>query len=224
LNAWIADKQQGKDTMPSFILLYLPDDHTAGTRPGGPSPKSSVADNDLAVGRAVEAVSHSPFWDNTAFFILEDDAQDGGDHVDAHRSLGVVISKYAPRVPGGAPFVDSRFYSTVSMIRTMESVLGLPPMNNNDAFSSLISTLFTGPGDQPAFNADYSNRDNGLIYTANAETAPGAKESMKMDFRHPDRAPAGKLNVILWKDAMGNAPVPAMLTERRKKSAKDDDD
>jgi DNA-binding beta-propeller fold protein YncE len=224
LNAWIADKQQGKDTMPSFILLYLPDDHTAGTRPGGPSPKSSVADNDLAVGRAVEAVSHSPFWDNTAFFILEDDAQDGGDHVDAHRSLGVVISKYAPRVPGGAPFVDSRFYSTVSMIRTMESVLGLPPMNNNDAFSSLISTLFTGPGDQPAFNADYSNRDNGLIYTANAETAPGAKESMKMDFRYPDRAPAGKLNVILWKDAMGNAPVPAMLTERRKKSAKDDDD
>jgi hypothetical protein len=224
LNVWIADKQQGKDTMPSFILLYLPDDHTAGTRPGGPSPRSSVADNDLAVGRAVEAVSHSPFWDNTAFFILEDDAQDGGDHVDAHRSLGVVISKYAPRVPGGAPFVDSRFYSTVSMIRTMESVLGLPPMNNNDAFSSLISTLFTGSGDQPAFDADYSNRDNGLIYTANAETAPGAKESMKMDFRHPDRAPAGKLNVILWKDAMGNAPVPAMLTERRKKSAKDDDD
>jgi DNA-binding beta-propeller fold protein YncE len=224
LNAWIADKQQGKDTMPNFILLYLPDDHTAGTRPGGPSPKSSVADNDLAVGRAVEAVSHSPFWDNTAFFILEDDAQDGGDHVDAHRSLGVVISKYAPREPGGAPFVDSRFYSTVSVIRTMESLLSLPPMNNNDAFSSLISTLFTGPGDQPAFDADYSNRDNGLIYTANAETAPGAKASMKMDFRHPDRAPTGKLNVILWKDAMGNAPVPAMLTERRKKAAKDDDD
>jgi DNA-binding beta-propeller fold protein YncE len=224
LNAWIADKQQGKDTMPDFILMYLPDDHTAGTRPGGPSPKSSVADNDLAVGRAVEAVSHSPFWDNTAFFILEDDAQDGGDHVDAHRSLGVVISKYAPRGPGGAPFVDSRFYSTVSVIRTMESLLGLPPMNNNDAFSSLISTLFTGPSDQPAFDADYSNRDNGLIYTANPKTAPGARESMKMDFRHPDRAPVQKLNVILWKDAMGNAPVPAMLTERHKKNTKDDDD
>jgi hypothetical protein len=224
LQGWIADKAQGKDTMPNFVLIRLPDDHTAGTRPGGPTPKSSVADNDLAVGRAVEAVSHSPFWDDTAFCILEDDAQNGGDHVDAHRSTALVVSKYAPHGTGGAPFVDSRFYSTVSMIRTMESLLGLPPMNNNDAFSSLISTLFTGPGDQPAFAADYSNRDNGLIYAANQKTAAGARESMKMDFRHADRAPAGKLNVILWKDAMGNAPVPAMLTERRKKSAKDDDD
>jgi hypothetical protein len=112
----------------------------------------------------------------------------------------------------------------VSVIRTMESLLGLPPMNNNDAFSSLISTLFTGAGDQPAFAADYVNRDNNLIYTANAQTAPGAKESMKMDFRHADRAPAQKLNVILWKDAMGDKPVPAMIKVRSKKTAKDDDD
>ena len=224
LKGWVADREQGKDTMPNFILLRLPNDHPAGTRPGGPTPKSSVADNDLAVGRAVEAISHSPFWEDTAFFILEDDAQDGADHVDAHRSLALVISKCAPRGPSGSPFVDSRFYSTVSVIRTMESLLGLPPMNNNDAFSSLISTLFTGPGDQPAYDADYSNRDNNLIYTANAKTAPGAKESMKMDFRHEDRAPTQKLNVILWKDAMGDKPVPAMLTERRKKTTKDDDD
>jgi YVTN family beta-propeller protein len=224
LKEWIAGKEQGKDTMPSFVLLRLGNDHTAGTRPGSPAPKASVADNDLAVGRAVEAVSHSPFWDDTAFFILEDDAQDGGDHVDAHRSLGLVISKYAPHAANGAPFVDSRFYSTVSMVRTMETLLGLPPMNNNDAFSSMISTLFTGAGDQPAYAADFSNRDNGLIYTANARTAPGAKESMKMDFRHADRADAQKLNVILWRDAMGSAPVPAMLKERRKKAASDDDD
>ena len=77
-------------------MLRLANDHTAGTRPGGPTPKASVADNDLAVGRAVEAISHSPFWDDTAFFILEDDAQDGADHVDAHRSIALVISKYAP--------------------------------------------------------------------------------------------------------------------------------
>ena len=77
LKGWVADKQQGNDTMPNFVMLRLPNDHTAGTRPGGPTPKSSVADNDLAVGRAVEAISHSPFWDDTAFFILEDDAQDG---------------------------------------------------------------------------------------------------------------------------------------------------
>ena len=224
LQGWVADRAQGKDTMPNFVMLRLPNDHTAGTRPGGPTPKSSVADNDLAVGRAVEAISHSPFWDDTAFFILEDDAQNGGDHVDAHRSLAVVVSKYAPHGPNGTPFIDGRFYSTVSVIRTMESLLGLPPMNNNDAFSSLISTLFTGAGDQPAFAADYVNRDNNLIYTANAQTAPGAKESMKMDFRHADRAPAQKLNVILWKDAMGDKPVPAMIKVRSKKTAKDDDD
>jgi hypothetical protein len=88
----------------------------------------------------------------------------------------------------------------------------------------MSSTLITGPGEQPAYNADFVNRDNGLIYTANTKKSPGAEESMKMDFRHADRADAQKLNVILWKDAMGNKPVPAMLTERRKKTAKDDDD
>ena len=223
LNAWIADRKHGNDTMPSFVMLRLPNDHTAGTTPGEPTPESSVGDNDLAVGRAVEAVSKSPYWDDTAFFILEDDAQAGADHVDAHRSLALVVSKYSPRGPRGGPFVDSRFYSTVSMLRTIETLLGLPPMNNNDAFSSLISTLFTGPGDQPAFTANYSNRDNGLIYTANAKTAVGARESSKMDFSHADRAPTEKLNVILWKDAMGNAPVPAMLKAHIKKSGKDDD-
>jgi hypothetical protein len=106
----------------------------------------------------------------------------------------------------------------------METLLGLPPMNNNDALCSLISTLFTGPGDQAAYQADYANRDNGLIYTANAKNAEGARESMKMDFRHADRAPVQKLNVILWKDAMGDKPVPAMIKERRKKATKDDDD
>ncbi|MGD0347335.1 MAG: bifunctional YncE family protein/alkaline phosphatase family protein [Terracidiphilus sp.] len=224
LKQWIADREQGDDTMPSFITLRLPDDHTAGTRPGGPAPRSSVADNDLAVGRAVEAVSHSPYWDDTAFFILEDDAQNGADHVDAHRSIAFVISKYAPHGPNGKAFVDSRFYSTVSVVRTMESLLGLPPMNNNDAFSPLISSLFTGPGDQPPYDADTTNRDNGLIYTANPKNAVGAKASMKMDFSHEDRAPTEKLNVILWRDAMGNAPVPAMLKARAKKSAADDDD
>lgn len=224
LKEWIADRTSGNDTMPNFVMLYLPNDHTEGTRPGGPTPKSSVADNDLAVGRTVEAISHSPFWDDTAIFILEDDAQSGADHVDAHRSISLVVSKYSPHSPSGTPFVDSRFYSTVSVIRTIESLLDLPPMNNNDAFSSLISTLFSGPGDQPSYTADYSNRDNGLIYAANPKTVVGAKESMRMDFSHADRAPTEKLNVILWKDAMGDAPVPVMLRERGKKTTNDDDD
>jgi hypothetical protein len=106
----------------------------------------------------------------------------------------------------------------------METLLGLPPMNNNDAFSSMMGSVFTGSGEQPAFTANFANRDNGLIYTANIKTAPGAKESSKMDFRHADRADAQKLNVILWKDAMGDSAVPAALFERRKKAGKDDDD
>jgi hypothetical protein len=214
--------------MPNYITLRLPDDHTEGTVVGGPTPKASVADNDLAVGRMVEAVSHSAYWDDTAIFILEDDAQDGADHVDAHRSLALAISKYSPRAADGGPLVDSRFYSTVSVVRTMETLLGLPPMNNNDALASLIGTLFTGPGDQRPFAADWTNRDNGLIYKANAATAVGAKESAKMDFTHADRADASKLNVILWRDAMGDRPVPAQLAGSRvgkqKKAKKDDDD
>jgi DNA-binding beta-propeller fold protein YncE len=224
LKGWIADREAGNDTMPNFIVMRLGNDHTAGTTPGGPTPKSSVADNDLAVGRMVEAVSHSAYWDDTAFFILEDDAQNGADHVDAHRSLALVVSKYSPRAADGGPFVDSRFYSTVSVVRTMETLLGVPPMNNNDALSSMISTLFTGTGNQAPYSADYANRENGLIYTANQRTAPGARASSKMDFTHEDHADPQKLNVILWKDAMGDRPVPALLLEKRKKSKKDDDD
>jgi hypothetical protein len=221
---WVAERAAGKDTMPNYITMRLGDDHTAGTVAGGPTPKASVADNDLAVGRVVDAVSHSAYWDDTAIFILEDDAQNGADHVDAHRSLALVVSKYAPRAADGGTFVDSRFYTTVSVVRTMETLLGLPPMNNNDALAPLMGPMFTGPGDQRPFAAEYMNRENGLIYTANAATAVGARESAKMDFSHADRADASKLNVILWRDAMGDAAVPAQLTERQKKAKKDDDD
>ncbi len=223
LKVWIADEEQGKDTMPEFISLRLPNDHTAGTRPGGPTPKSSVADNDLAVGRAVDAISHSPFWKDTAFFIVEDDAQNGADHVDAHRSTAYIVSKYAPHGADGKPFVDSHFYTTVSLVRTIEAVLGLPPMNSDDAFAPIIASEFSGPGDQTPFSADYANEKNGLIYTANSRHAEGARASMKMDFTHEDRAPVEKLNIILWKDAMGNKPVPAMLKVREKKTDKDGD-
>ena len=110
------------------------------------------------------------------------------------------------------------------MIRTMETVLGLPPMNNNDAFASLMGTAFTGEGTQAAFDADYRNRENGLIYAANPKTAVGARASAKMDFRHADRADARKLNIILWQDAMDGKPVPELLTRRMKRKKDDDDD
>jgi DNA-binding beta-propeller fold protein YncE len=194
------------EQLPAFTLLRLPNDHTAGTRPGFPTPAASVADNDLAVGRVVEALSHSPYWDDTAVFILEDDAQDGADHVDAHRSIAFVISKYSPGSAAG-PYVDHHFYTTVSIIHTIEALLGLPPMNNNDALAPLIAPLFSGPG-QPPFRADYRNRDNGLLYRMNPRNAPGARESLSMDFSHADAAPAQRLNAILWRDRMGARPMP----------------
>jgi hypothetical protein len=112
----------------------------------------------------------------------------------------------------------------VSMVRTMEMLLGLPPMNNNDALSSAMGSFFTGPGDIPPYTADTSNRDNGLIYTANKKAAVGASESAKMDFTHEDRADPRKLNIILWKDAMGDRDVPDQIRRRSKEKAKDDDD
>ena len=191
--------------LPQFTLLYLPDDHTGGTRPGKPTPQASVADNDLAVGRVVDAVSHSPYWDDTAIFVVEDDAQDGADHVDAHRSIALVISKYAPHPQ---TFVDHHFYTTVSMIHTMEALLGLPPMNLFDAHAPLMAPLFSGSGKQPPFHVDDKNLRSGLIYQTNAKTAPGAKESSQMNFSRPDAADAKKLNAILWRNAKGDAPMP----------------
>jgi DNA-binding beta-propeller fold protein YncE len=194
--------------LPAFVLLYLPDDHTGGTRPDLPRPAASVADNDLALGRVVDAVSHSPYWDDTAIFVVEDDAQDGGDHVDAHRSIAFVISNYSPG-SAARPYVEHHFYTTVNLIHTMEMLLGLPPMNLNDACAPVMSHLFSATTDQQAFKADYRNRDNGLIYETNKRQAPDAKISQQMNFAKPDAAGAKALNEVLWRDQKGNAPMPA---------------
>jgi DNA-binding beta-propeller fold protein YncE len=203
------DAHEGTEfELPSFVLLYLPDDHTGGTRANLPRPAASVADNDLALGRVVEAVSHSAYWDDTAIFVLEDDAQDGADHVDAHRSIAFVVSKYSPG-SAAQPNVEHRFYTTVNMVHTMEMLLGLPPMNQNDAYAPVMGRLFSGPGDQSAYKADFRNLKNGLIYETNKREAPGAKVSEKMDFSRPDAAGAVRLNRVLWQDQMGAAPMPA---------------
>jgi DNA-binding beta-propeller fold protein YncE len=193
--------------LPQFILLYLPDDHTGGTRPGKPTPQASVADNDLALGRVVDAVSHSRYWDDTAIFVLEDDAQDGADHVDAHRSIAFIISKYSPRAE--KPFVDHNFYTTVSMVHTMEELLGLPPMTLFDAHAPFMTPLFSGPGTQPPYTADDRNLRSGLLYQVNEKKAAGAKESSQMDFSRPDAVDTKKLNAILWRNAKGEAPMPS---------------
>jgi len=195
-----------KNELPQFTLLYLPDDHTGGTRPAKPTPNASVADNDLALGRVVDAVSHSAYWDDTAIFVIEDDAQDGADHVDAHRSIALAISKYSPH--SQQPFVDHHFYTTVNMIHTMESLLGLPPMNLFDAHAPLMAPLFTGPGTQPPYSVDDQNLRSGLIYKVNEKTAPGAKQSSLMNFSKPDAVDTKKLNAILWQDAKGTTAIP----------------
>jgi len=206
-------ENEGSDyELPQFVYLYLPDDHTGGTRPDHPRPAASVADNDLALGRVVDAVSHSPYWDDTAIFVLEDDAQDGADHVDAHRSIALVISKYSPGSSAASsaaePYVEHRFYTTVNMVHTIETLLGLPPMNQNDAYAPVMGPLFSGKGDQPPYRVDKRNLNNGLIYERNRHDAPGAKVSSKMDFTRPDAADAAKLNRVLWQDRMGDAPMP----------------
>lgn len=207
-NEFIKARQTGQgETLPQFVILRLPDDHTAGTSPGKPRPSASVADNDLAVGRVVDAVSHSPYWDDTAIFILEDDAQDGPDHVDAHRSTMLVISKYS-QGSANQPFVDHNFYTTVSTVHTMETLLGLPPMNNNDAQAPVMAPEFAGAGNQPGFTADYRNQKDGLIYQKNSPRAPGAQASARMDFVHADQANAAELNRILWRDQKGDVPMP----------------
>ena len=206
---FVRARQEGKGAeLPSFVLLYLPDDHTAGTRPGMPRPAASVADNDLALGRVVEAVSHSPYWDETAIFVVEDDAQNGADHVDAHRSIALVISKYSPGTVEH-PFVAHQFYTTVNLVHTMEVLLGLPPMNQNDAYAPVMAPLFSGPGEQAAFTADWRNRDNRLIYQMNPAQGPGAEVSKKMNFSRPDAADAAVLNKILWRDRKGAVPMPS---------------
>jgi hypothetical protein len=206
---FVASRNAGKDTMPQFILLRLPDDHTAGGTKGKPRPAASVADNDLAIGRVVDAVSHSSYWDDTAFLILEDDAQDGPDHVDSHRSIALVISKYAPeaRGPGdeSRPFVDHSFYTTINVVRTIESLLGVPPMNANDSRAAVMAPLFSGTGQQPAFTADFRNRDNGLIYEINTKEW---KEGKNLDFSHADAVDTALLNKFLWQDCMGDLPMP----------------
>jgi DNA-binding beta-propeller fold protein YncE len=205
---FVTKRRTAQDNMPQFILLRLPNDHTSATKPGIATPAAAVADNDLAVGRVVEAVSHSAYWQDTAIFILEDDAQNGADHVDAHRSIAWAISRFSPRQPDAKPFVDHTFYTTVNMVHTMEALLGAPPMNNNDARAAVMAPMFSGSGDQPPFAADSRNRENGLIYKMNPAKGQDAMRSAQLDFSHADAADAGILNGILWRDRMGNRALP----------------
>jgi len=221
---FVQARNEGKgEQLPSLVIMHLPNDHTGGTRPGKPTPSASVADNDLALGRIVDALSHSPYWDDTAIFVLEDDAQDGADHVDAHRSVVLVISKYAP-VASGPPTVEHQFFTTVSVVRSIEELLGLPPMNLNDAYAPLLGSSFSGTGDQPPYLVDTSNLDNGLIYRVNPSAARGGKASSRMDFTRPDAVDTKALNAILWRERKGNVKMPPAKHTVFPPTPREDDD
>jgi YVTN family beta-propeller protein len=181
--------------LPRLSILRLGNDHTAGTRPGYPTPRAMVAENDLALGRIVEAVSRSRYWKESAIFVLEDDAQNGPDHVDAHRSVALVISPYTRR---GA--VDSTLYTTSGMLRTIELILGLPPMSQYDAAAAPMYAAFQA---RPVLTP-YARREARVpLDEMNAPGAPGAAASMAMDMEEADRAPDLALNEIIWKAVRG---------------------
>ncbi len=190
------------NNLPAVEFVRLPSDHTAGTTPGLPTPRAMVADNDLALGKLVDAVSHSQFWSTTAIFVVEDDAQDGPDHVDAHRTTAWVISPYSQTAA-----VDSTFYSTVSMLRTMELILGISPLTQFDAQAQpMIASFSAKPNFQP-YDAVTPTQS---VTEVNTALSPLAQASAKLALEDADEAPTGVLNAAIWKSVRGaNSQIPA---------------
>ena len=208
--------------MPRLIVMRLPNDHTSGTRPGSPTVVAMVADNDLALGRVVEGLSKSRFWKGLAIFVVEDDAQNGSDHVDAHRTVALAIGPYIKHKA-----VDSTMYSTSSMLRTMELVLGLDPMSQFDAAARPMANAFTETPDLSPFTHRPATVD---LKAKNTATAWGAEASKKLDLEKEDRADDLVFNEIIWKAVKGASskmPPPvraAFLIPRRTPGGRDDDD
>jgi hypothetical protein len=199
------------DTMPNLILLQLPSNHTQGTSPGGSTPKAMVADNDYAVGLIVDALSHSKFWKSMQIFIVEDDAQNGVDHVDGHRTVALAVGPYIKR---GA--VDSTFYSNPGMLKTIELILGLPTMSLFDLIAADMRASFTDQPDFTPFDVVKPTHDlfevNPPVSALRGAARRDAEASLKMEFDLPDRAPADKLNRILWANAKGyGVKYPALM-------------
>jgi YVTN family beta-propeller protein len=191
-------------TVPNFMFMSLGENHTSGTSPGAYTPKAQVASNDVAVGKIVEAITKSKVWGEFAIFIIEDDAQNGPDHVDSHRTAGLVISPYVKR-----KVVDSSMYSTVSMLRTVELLLGLPPMTQHDAAAPPMVNSFMVKPDLSGYTAIPAHID---LMTKNPPQGYGAVTSARMDFREYDRVDEDALNRILWHSIKGvDVPYPAPM-------------
>ncbi len=193
---------EAKGEMPTVQFLRLPNDHTSGTKVGQPTPKAMVADNDYALGRIVDAVSHSEYWKDTVILVTEDDAQNGPDHVDAHRTLALAISPYTQTGQ-----VDSTFYSTASMVRTIGLFAGIGPLTQFDDFSTPMSASFTKkPNHQPY----QVIRPTYPMDTVNTPSAPMAKISANQDLTKEDQIDEATFNDAIWKSIRGaNSVMPA---------------
>ena len=198
------------DQLPNLIIIALPDDHTAGTRPGFPTPRAQVADNDLALGQIIDAVSHSKFWPTTAIFVTEDDPQDGWDHVSAYRTTGFVVSPYS-----ALEKVVHTNYNQVSMLRTIEQILGLPPMSKEDASASPMFDCFTNIPNLAPYtvvpNQIPLNEMNLPLSQLKGKALYYAKLSSNPEFSRIDSGNDEELNRIIWFSTMGNKPYPTTL-------------
>jgi hypothetical protein len=199
------------DRMPALNVLRFPNDHTTGMKNGFPTPQFMVADNDYAVGRLVDAISSSVYWKDTAIFIVEDDAQDGPDHVDSHRSVALAISAY--NRPGA---LIHKFHNTVSMVRTIEMLLGIPPMNQLDA-SAVPMDIFQETPDLTPYKALLPTIAADNLITLKPKDKAAAewmKKSMQQNFAHADMADPQVLNAVIWFACKGDgsaAPQTAQL-------------
>jgi hypothetical protein len=219
-DAWLHEylDSDAKNDLPALSIIRLGNDHTAATRPGWPTPRAMVADNDLALGRIVEAISKSRIWKESAIFVVEDDAQNGPDHVDAHRSVALAISPFSRRRG-----LDSTLYTTSGVLRTMELILGLPPMSQYDASATPMYNAFQAA---PALTP-FTHFDAGVaLDEKNDEHAFGAAASKQFDLADADRVPDTVMNEILWRSIRGaGTPLPAVVRSGwiRRAAAVDDD-
>jgi YVTN family beta-propeller protein len=193
---------ESEGTMPNLVMIQLPSDHTEGTTPGFSTTKACLADNDLAVGQVVEGISHSKFWKSTLILIVEDDAQDGLDHVDGHRTVALAVSPYTKR---GS--IDSTFYSQVSMVKTIEMIFGVRPMSVFDLIANDMRASFQKTPDLTPYEAVEPRQS---IYERNPDLSAlsgqqkmDAIASSKMDWKEPDDVPTEQLNAIIWRNSAG---------------------
>ena len=199
---WIAEfqAQVAGDSMPALTILWLPNDHTAGARAGSPTPRAYVADNDLALGRVVEALTHSGYWKSTVMFVVEDDAQDGPDHVDSHRSLLLMISPY------NRPGVRHRFVNTTDVVATIGRILRWGALSKFDALGRPLNDVFADTPDTSA----YAALTPGVTWSeTNRDSTAAARLSRGLDLSREDRADMALFNHILWLAIQGpHRPYP----------------